>query len=87
MRLHYIKMPHLQKDDWVFAGVLDKELLEVGTARGQDELVCLERPGLSGQRDIHEKLLLEASSRESEKYGKDFLTLQSSLKTTLSCSL
>ena len=49
---------YLEKDGWVFAGVLDEDLLEVGAACWQDELVRLERAALGGQGHVHEKLLL-----------------------------
>ena len=55
-------MPHLEEDDGVLAGVLDEQLLEVGAACRQDELVRFERPRLGGQRHIHEKLLLGEQS-------------------------
>ena len=57
-----LQEPHLEEDDGVLAGVLDEQLLEVGAARGQDELVRFERPGLRGQRHVHEKLLLNKQS-------------------------
>ena len=57
-----LEEPHLEEDDGVLAGVLDEQLLEVGAARRQDELVRFERPGLCGQCHIHEKLLLSEQS-------------------------
>ena len=53
---------HLEEDDGVLAWVLDEQLLEVGAACRQDELVRFEGPGLCGQRHIHEKLLLSKQS-------------------------
>ena len=57
-----LEEPHLEEDDGVLAGVLDEQLLEVGAACRQDELVRFERPRLCGQRHIHEKLLLGEQS-------------------------
>ena len=48
----------LQHDDWVLAGVVNENFLEVGGAGGEDDLVRAHAPVLAHDGAVHQGLIL-----------------------------
>ena len=69
------------------AGVVGQDLLEVGRAGGEDDLVALQRLPLAAQRHVHEGLVCLQILQCSQEVGMEFCdNIQSKTAAAHGCS-
>ena len=82
-----LQLDVIEYEDGVAAGVVGQDLLEVGRAGGEDDLVALQRLPLAAQRHVHEGLVCLQILQCSQEVGMEFCdNIQSKTAAAHGCS-